>query len=125
MDEINQLHAEKSILEAVDRGEFASQREISSAIGLSLGKTHYLLKALGERGLVKASNFRRSRNKLGYVYLLTPAGVKEKVLITKRFLAAKEKEYEKLQREIEILREQVKETELLGKARPWLRSILQ
>ena len=86
MDKLEQLRVEKSLLEAVEQGEHANQRQLSLAIGLSLGKTHYLLKALVNRGLIKVGNFRRSENKMGYAYLLTPAGVKEKVSITKRFL---------------------------------------
>ena len=104
MDNVDQLNREKALLEAVERGQFSNQRELSSAIGLSLGKTHYLLKRLIDRGLVKVGNFSRSRNKLGYVYLLTPSGVKEKIMVTTRFLAAKEREYESLKHEIERLK---------------------
>ena len=80
---------------------------MSLAVGLSLGKTHYLLKELIWRGLIKVGNFQRSENKLGYAYLLTPSGVKEKILITKKFLAAKEREYESLRREIEKLKKEL------------------
>ena len=104
MDQLDQLSREKDLLEAVGRGEFSNQRQLSQAIGLSLGKTHYLLKELIGRGLIKVGNFKRSKNKLGYAYLLTPSGVKEKTMVTKRFLAAKEREYESLKYEIEELR---------------------
>lgn len=107
MNEIDQLRAERSLLEAVAKGEHANQRQLSRAIGLSLGKTHYLLKVLAERGLIKVGNFSRSKNKMGYAYLLTPSGVKEKIMITKRFLAAKEREYESLRHEIEMLRKEL------------------
>ena len=89
MDHLDQLSREKALLEAVEQGQFSNQREFSRAIGLSLGKTHYLLKKLVDRGLIKVGNFSRSQNKLGYVYFLTPSGVKEKIEVTKRFLAAK------------------------------------
>lgn len=51
-----------------------SQRQLSRALGVSLGKAHYLLRALLDKGLVKAQNFQRSERKLGYLYVLTPAG---------------------------------------------------
>ena len=84
-----------------------SQRALSLALGLSLGKTHYVLHALLDRGLVKARNFKRSDNKLGYAYLLTPAGIREKLNLTRRFLAHKEAEFEQLQSAIATLRAEV------------------
>ena len=107
MSKIDQLHAERSLLEAVAQGQHANQRQLSRAIGLSLGKTHYLLKVLVDRGLIKVGNFSRSQNKMGYAYLLTSSGVKEKILITKQFLAAKEKEYDLLRREIDALKGEI------------------
>ena len=107
MNHLEQLNKEKALLEAVERGEFSNQRQLSLAVGLSLGKTHYLLKELVGRGLIKVGNFHRSENKLGYAYLLTPTGVKEKISITKKFLAAKEREYEILRHEIEKLKEEL------------------
>lgn len=84
-----------------------SQRELSQALGVSLGKTHYVLHALLDRGLVKARNFRRSDRKLAYAYLLTPAGLREKVRLTHAFLVRKEAEFEQLQRTIDELRAEV------------------
>lgn len=85
-----------------------SQRELSVELGLSLGKTHYLLHALLDRGLVKARDFRRSDRKLAYAYLLTPAGLREKLRLTRRFLARKEREFEQLQATIAALRDELK-----------------
>jgi EPS-associated MarR family transcriptional regulator len=84
-----------------------SQRKLSQALGLSLGKTHYVLHALLDKGLVKIKNFRRNDNKLAYAYLLTPKGLREKVKLTRRFLARKEAEFELLQRTIAQLRQEV------------------
>jgi len=84
-----------------------SQRELSRALGLSLGKTHYVLHALLDKGLVKIQNFRRNDNKLAYAYLLTPKGIREKMKLTRRFLARKEAEFELLQTTIEMLRREV------------------
>jgi EPS-associated MarR family transcriptional regulator len=86
-----------------------SQRELSEALGLSLGKTHYVLHALLDRGLVKARNFRRSDRKLAYAYVLTPTGLKEKLLLTKAFLARKEAEFEALRRTIAALKSELAE----------------
>ena len=85
-----------------------SQRQLASELGISLGKTNYCLKALIDKGLVKAGNFRRNPNKLQYGYLLTPKGFEEKAKGTLRFLKKKQQEYEQLQREIEMLREEAK-----------------
>lgn len=84
-----------------------SQRELSRALGLSLGKTHYILHALLDRGWVKVRNFTRSDNKLGYSYFLTPAGFARKVQFTRNFLRRKEEEFEQLQATIASLRAEV------------------
>jgi EPS-associated MarR family transcriptional regulator len=81
-----------------------TQRELSAALGMSLGKLNYCLNALVARGLVKVRNFRNSRNKAGYSYLLTARGIEEKARVTLRFLRARMAEYDALAREIERLR---------------------
>ncbi len=80
-----------------------SQRELGEQVGISLGAVNYCVRALIERGLVKASNFSRNPNKLGYAYVLTPAGIAEKTLLTGRFLKRKLEEYEALKAEIDVL----------------------
>jgi EPS-associated MarR family transcriptional regulator len=84
-----------------------SQRQLSQALGLSLGKTHYVLRALLDKGLLKAENFKRSDNKVAYAYLLTPKGIKAKLRMTRQFLARKETEFELLQATIAQLRREV------------------
>jgi len=84
-----------------------SQRELSRALGISLGKTHYVLHALLDKGLIKARNFRRSDNKLAYAYLLTPSGIREKLRMTRSFLERKEAEFEQLQATIARLRAEI------------------
>ena len=81
-----------------------SQREVSVALGVSLGKTHYLLHALIDKGLLKVRNFRRSDNKVAYAYVLTPRGVSEKLRMTRGFLKRKETEFDSLRRTIDSLR---------------------
>jgi EPS-associated MarR family transcriptional regulator len=85
----------------------ASQRQLASRLGISVGKTNFLLRALLDKGLVKVENFRRSDHKIGYLYLLTPSGVAEKARLTRAFLARKEAEYASLQAQIAALRAEV------------------
>ncbi|HET6599164.1 MAG TPA: MarR family EPS-associated transcriptional regulator [Burkholderiaceae bacterium] len=84
-----------------------SQRQLAAAMGVSLGKTHYLLKALLGKGWVKAQNFQRSDHKLGYLYVLTPQGVRQRLQLTRSFLARKEHEYEMLKGQLTVLREEL------------------
>ena len=92
--------AHYSVLRLIEEKPQISQRELARVLGVSLGKTHYLLKALLDKGLVKANNFRRSDNKLAYAYLLTPSGIAAKLDLTKAFLRHKEAEYEVVREEI-------------------------
>ena len=80
-----------------------TQRELARELGVSLGRANFCLKALIEKGLLKATNFKNSQNKLAYVYLLTPYGIEEKSSITVRFLKAKLQEHAQLQSEINML----------------------
>lgn len=84
-----------------------TQRELAERLGISVGGLNYCLKALIEKGLVKMKNFTNSKNKFGYVYVLTPRGIAEKAVITRRFLQRKIEEYEALRVEIEALRSEV------------------
>ena len=94
-------------LRLLEQNPHLSQRELSAELGVSLGKAHYVVKALINMGWVKLDNFRRSDNKLGYAYLLTAKGIAEKADITVRFLARKQSEYETLREEIEQLKAEV------------------
>lgn len=86
-----------------------TQRQLAKELGVSLGKTHYLVKALIAVGWVKLDNFQRSDNKWGYAYLLTPMGIVEKAAITARFLVRKQREHTQLQEEIAQLQEEVRQ----------------
>ena len=83
-----------------------SQRAISRHMGISLGKANYCIKSLVEKGVVKARNFYKNRNKAAYAYYLTPKGIEEKARLTFRFLQIKIREYEKLKQEIEEIRKE-------------------
>ena len=82
-----------------------TQRELSKEMGVSLGKINYCLKKLIEKGSVKLINFSRSKNKIGYAYLLTPKGIEQKGKLTISFLKIKIKEYEILKEEIKKLKQ--------------------
>ena len=86
-----------------------TQRQLAEELGVSLGKTHYLVKSLIDVGWVKLDNFKRSDNKWGYAYLLTPVGIVEKAAITARFLVRKQREHTQLQEEIAQLQEEVRQ----------------
>ena len=96
--------AHYKVLRLIEEQPEISQRELARSLGVSLGKTHYLLKALLDKGLVKADNFRRSDNKLAYAYLLTPSGIAAKLELTRAFLRLKEDEYRAAHEEIARLR---------------------
>ena len=91
-----------------------TQRQLAEELGVSLGKTHYLVKSLIDVGWVKLDNFQRSDNKWGYAYLLTPTGIVEKAAIAARFLVRKQREYTQLQQEITELQEEVRQQQDLN-----------
>jgi EPS-associated MarR family transcriptional regulator len=82
----------------------ASQREIARELGISLGRTNYLLRALVAKGLIKIENFRTSPHKLGYWHVLTPRGIAERAALSARFLQRKLADYAALEAEIAAIR---------------------
>ena len=92
------------LLRHITRRPDAGQRGLAIQMGVSVGKVNYCLRALVDKGWVKASNFRRSDNKWAYAYLLTPSGALAKLQLTKDFLARKEQEFEQIQVDISALR---------------------
>lgn len=84
----------------------SSQSTLADEIGYSVGKVNYILKALIEKGFVKAQRFANSDNKKGYSYLLTKEGIKHKLYLTEKFVQIKKQEYDELQAELEKLRKQ-------------------
>ena len=95
------------VLRALEANPELSQRRLAAELGVSLGGANYALKALMERGFVKAENFRKSGRKVAYLYLLTPKGVVEKTSLAAAFLGRKLAEYEVLRQEIEALKGEV------------------
>ena len=95
------------VLRALEANPELSQRQLAAELGVSLGGVNYALKALIERGFVKADNFRRSGSKVAYLYVLTPKGIAEKSSLATAFLGRKLEEYEVLRQEIEALKGEV------------------
>lgn len=107
MPEVDQSDSSEihfQVLRAIAQNPDLTQRELAAVLGISLGKANYCLKALVVKGLVKIESFAKSKNKLGYAYLLTPQGVAQKAALTTSFLRHKLEEYESLRSEIEMLK---------------------
>ena len=84
------------LMHIIQGDTMSSQRQIAKKTGLSIGKVNYCLKALIDIGFIKVDNFSKSSNKINYVYILTPKGIKEKSAIAKQFIIKKKQEYDKL-----------------------------
>ena len=97
------------VLALLERNPDISQRDLAKALGISLGGVNYSLRALVEKGMVKAQNFSSSDKKLSYAYILTPKGLVEKSQLTARFLKRKMDEYEALRFEIESLQSSLRD----------------
>lgn len=95
-----------------------TQREIAEKLGISTSGLNYCLKALIDKGWVKVHNFSQSKNKFGYIYVLTPQGLAEKAMLAGRFLRRKMSEYEQLQTEIELLKAEMDRLETNGQKAP-------
>lgn len=95
------------VLRILNENPDITQRELAQKLELSVGGLNYCLKALVEKGLVKMQNFSSSKKKLGYMYLLTPAGLAEKALLTSRFLRRKMHEFEELKKEIKLVQKEI------------------
>lgn len=100
------------LLREINKSPEMTQRELSSNLGISLGKVNFLLKALIDKGHIKVDNFKKSNNKSAYLYFLTPKGMEEKARITYRFLRRKMREYGELEQEIKRLQQEVGETQV-------------
>ena len=95
---------ELNVLRKLNLNPKYSQRELADKLGFSLGKSNYCIAALKNKGLIKVENFKRNKDKLGYVYLLTPKGITEKTKLTVNFMKLKMREYDELAEELEQIR---------------------
>lgn len=100
-------HIEETIklLNHIHENPEATQRELVDKLDVSLGKVNFIVNALVEKGIIKLKRFKTSKSKKGYLYIITPEGIKEKFNLTKRFLETKTTEYERLKSEIAKLKE--------------------
>ena len=92
---------EHKILRKIGTKPQTTQRELAKDLGFSLGKLNYCLNALKDKGLIKISNFKKNPNKIGYIYVLTPSGIKKKTELTLNFMKRKMQEYDDLKKEVE------------------------
>ena len=110
---VSQKQNKFQILQSLELDSRPTQRQLSNDLGVSLGKINYCLKSLIEKGFIKVNNFRNSSNKIQYSYLLTPKGVEEKARLTLDFIRIKTQEYDTLKQEIESLKQEAKNMDLL------------
>jgi len=101
------------LLKLIQENPHITQRQLAEMMGVSVGKVNYCIKALVDVGHIKLNNFKQSKNKLRYMYVLTPRALKEKAQITMRFLQQKQQQYERLKQEIEELEDQLRSSSSL------------
>ena len=99
-------HLEENVklLNHIHENPESTQRILVEELDFSLGKVNYLIKALTEKGIIKLKSFKSSHKKAGYLYYLTPKGIKKKAEITRKFLEQRLEEYDNLQEEIKMLK---------------------
>ena len=91
-----------------------SQREMAKRMGISLGKTNYVLTELANKGIIKIKRFKSAVNKIPYTYMLTPEGLEEKAKITLSFLKRKLAEYEEIKSQIEEITNEAENDEIIN-----------
>jgi EPS-associated MarR family transcriptional regulator len=96
----HQEDAKLRLLQIINENPQMTTRGIAQKVGISNGSAYYLLTSLIDMGFIKLSNFKDSSQKIKYSYLLTPKGIREKSLVTSKFLVRKKQEYELLKKEI-------------------------
>ena len=103
---MNMDESQFKALRELEKDSTLSQRDLSKRVGLSVGRINYIINALLEKGYIKAQRFKNSKNKMGYMYILTPKGISERLVQTQAFLQRKTAEYERLRQEIEMLKQE-------------------
>jgi EPS-associated MarR family transcriptional regulator len=96
----HQEDAKLRVFQIISSNPQMTSRELAKKVGISNGSAYYLLTSLIEKGFVKLSNFKENSKKTKYSYILTPKGIREKSLVTSKFLVRKKQEYELLKKEI-------------------------
>ena len=102
-----QEDAKVRVFQIISSNSQMTSRELAQKLGVSNGSAYYLLLSLIDKGFVKLSNFKENSQKTKYSYILTPKGIREKSLITSKFLVRKKKEFEALRHEIDFLEKSI------------------
>lgn len=105
--EEQQENARLRIMRLLSDNPKISTRLVADAVGISNGSAYYVLRALVEKGFIKLENFSKNPRKRRYAYLLTPKGMREKSLLTHRFIKRKRAEFDALRAEISALEKEV------------------
>ena len=94
----NQDHL--NILRKIQKKPQSNQRKLAKELGFSLGKLNYCVRELKVKGFIKINNFKKSKDKIKYIYVLTPGGIAAKTKLTINFMRRKMQEYDELKKEI-------------------------
>ena len=105
--EEQQENARLRVMRLLSDNPKISTRGVADAVGISNGAAYYVLRALVEKGFVKLESFSNNTRKGQYAYLLTPKGIREKSLLTHRFIKRKRVEFEALRAEIMALEKEI------------------
>ncbi len=100
MNKFDNKEEEFNVLRQIQKKPKSSQRQLASDLGFSLGKLNYCVKALKQKGLIKINKFKKNKNKINYIYILTPKGINYRIKITIQFMKKKMKEYDEMKKEI-------------------------
>jgi len=115
MNKENTSHAKEEIFDILRLlfiNDSLTQRDLSRNLGISVGKTNYLLKLLIKNNLIEVKVSNSNGHKAKKVkYIVTKKGIEQKLYLTNYFLRKKEGEYLQLREEIE----KISQIELSGK----------
>mgnify|MGYP001292218787 FL=1 len=100
MNKFDNGEEEFHVLRQIQKNPQSSQRQLASDLGFSLGKLNYCVKALKQKGLIKINKFKKNKNKINYIYILTPKGINYRIKLTIQFMKKKMKEYDEMKKEI-------------------------
>ncbi len=90
-----------NVMRKIGANSNLTQRDLAEELGFSLGKLNYCLRELKNKGFIKMNNFRKSKQKIKYIYVLTPGGISAKTKLTINFMKRKMKEYDELKKELD------------------------
>ena len=100
-----------NVLRHLESEQKVSQRDLSNSLGISLGKVNFIIRALIDKGIIKAQNFKNNKNKRAYAYYLTREGIEEKSRLTIKFFQRKMNEYDNLKSELKVLQAEIEKNE--------------